>query len=115
MKMNKIILEKENSQSLSDTPVEFRKLFHKSISQTIDQIKPDYTKDWGVQVKDDELGIIYILYYFSQPTEKSSYVGFMVVSRVAGYDVEKNEVLPPENDKYVVFKFATLDELWKEN
>ena len=41
----------------------------------------------------------------------SGAAGFMVVTRVAVYDLDKKEFLSDEHDKVFVFRFTTPDEL----
>lgn len=98
------------SQPLCQMPEQIRMKFHRSVVKFLTQI-PASDKDWSFQVKDDSEGLSYNLFYFHNPSETSSYIGFMVVTRVGCYDIKKEEMLPPENDKMLVFKFKTVDEL----
>lgn len=103
-------MNSENSQPLEKIPSIIRLMFHRSITKFLKRISAS-DKDWSYQVKDDDEGLAYNLFYFHNPSENSSYIGFMVVARVGCYDVEKKEMLPAENDKVIVFKFKTVDEL----
>jgi len=103
-------MNSENSQPLDKIPSVIRLMFHRSVTKFLKH-NPASDKDWSYQVKDDGEGLAYNLFYFHNPSENSSYIGFMVVARVGCYDVEKKEMLPAENDKVIVFKFKTVDEL----
>jgi len=96
---------------LSETALEFRLMFHRSISKFQKELPP-LDKDWSYQiVDDDEPGPLkYLLYHFNNPTDGSA-PGFMVVLRVGTYDVDTKEMLPNDQDKIIVFRFKTVDEL----
>ena len=85
--------------------------FHKGISNFLEETKPSLDSDWAYQIKQDDLGLVYLLYHFSKPTKEGGEPGYIVVARVNCYDLVKKEMLPPEEDKVIVFRFKTLDEL----
>ena len=59
-----------NSGSIYDRmTLEVRQLFHQSISQSLCDMKLPTDRDWSVVVKDDDLGLVYQLYYFSKPSD----------------------------------------------
>jgi hypothetical protein len=105
-----MMMSSEESQSIDKMPEAIRLMFHRSVKKFLKQIPPS-DKDWSYQIKDDDEGLAYNLFYFHNPSENSSYIGFMVVARVGCYDAVKKEMLPAENDKVIVFKFKTVDEL----
>ena len=68
-------------------------------------------KDWSCEIKDDDRGLTYALLYFPTPIEKDPDTGFIVCARVGCYDLEKKEMLPDGDDKIIVFRFKTLEQL----
>jgi hypothetical protein len=104
------MMNKPDSQPLTSMPEQVRRLFHTSITEFLKKIPPS-DKDWSYQIKDDDLGLAYVLYYFHNPTDKDPEIGFMVIARVGCYDLQKKEMLPDENDKIIVFRFKTVDDL----
>ena len=105
-----MMMSKE-SHSIYELPEAIRSVFHKSITNFLKEEIPSLDKDWSYKIEDDDFGLIYNLLYFHTPIEKDPNTGFIVIARVGCYDLVKKEMLPPEEDKVIVFRFKTLNEL----
>ncbi len=104
----------KDSRQLDSMPEKIRSMFRNSVESFLNDSKPDMSKDWNYKINDDA-GLVYILSYFHTPSNKSDYIGYMIITRITSYDMEKKKILPSEEDKIIVFKFTTLDELCRKN
>ncbi len=94
---------------IKDMPLVFREMFSRSIKRTLAEAEVPKDKDWSVQVTDDqEPGP---LKYQFHCFHVDSVAEYMVMCRVGTYDMVKKEVLPDDQDRIIVFKFKSVDDL----